>query len=99
VLSGERLERLGDLAGVPEVFVDVDGHKGGRRPEGEVRRRASPPFVDVLAVVHEGVNLAVRGVRGAGEQRLPPQRGEVLCFIDDDGVQALVRFHFGGQFL
>jgi hypothetical protein len=77
----------------------VDGHKACRGPEGEVRRRPAPPAVDVLAVVHEGIHFTAVGVLGAGEQRIPPQRGEVLCFIDDDGVQPLMLLHCCCQFL
>jgi hypothetical protein len=98
VLTGEATESLGDLDGVAQVFIDMN--------RDQIRRRMlvvgagpCPPLIDVLSVVQEGINLTSGRVSSAGQQRLPPQRGKVLCFINDDGVQTLVRSQPPGHFL
>lgn len=48
---------------------------------------AVPPSVDVLAIIHKRVDLAIEWVPHYGKQGLSPQRSEVLSFVDDDGIE------------
>jgi hypothetical protein len=79
----ERLEGVGDLAGVAQIVVE------GQRDE---RHRWGPvPVEDTLAFVGEHVDAAGLVVLERREQRVPPSVGEVLGLVDDDGVEPVTR--------
>lgn len=90
MFAGEPTEGLCDPFGVTQVLVDVQGDEPGGGVLGRSCGCRVLPSVDVLPLVHERVHPAVVGLLQAREQSLPPQRGEVLGLIDDDGVQLLL---------
>ena len=77
----ERLEGVGDLAGVAQVVVEDQRHQ--RHGRGAVA------VEDALALVGEDVDAAGLVVLERGEQRVPPGVGEVLRLVDDDRVESV----------
>ena len=75
----ERLERIGDLAGVAQVVVEDQ--------RNERHRRRAVAVEDALAFVGEDVQAAGLLVLERCEQRIPPRVGEVLGLVDDDRVE------------
>ena len=72
----ERLERVGDLAGVAQIVV--------KDQRDERHRRRSIAVEHALTFVGEHVHAAGFVVLERGEQRIPPGVGEVLGLVDDD---------------
>ena len=77
----ERLEGVGDLAGVAHVVVEDQRHQRNRR--------GAVPVEDALTLIGEDVQAAGLVVFERGEQRIPPGVGEVLCLVDDDRVESV----------
>ena len=85
----ERLERVGDLAGVAQVVVEDQ--------RDQRHRRRAVAVEDALAFVGEHVDAAGLVVLERGEQRVPPGVGEVLGLVDDDRVEPVTRLELRCQ--
>lgn len=82
-------EGVRDSFDVAKILVDAVGDEPDTGVGGSFRGRSVPLSVDTL-LVRERVRSAVVGLLQAREQGLPPQQGEVLLLVDDDGVQFLL---------
>ena len=86
----QRLECVGDLAGVAQIVVE------DQRDERD--RRRAVPVEDALALVGEHVDAAGLFVFQRRQKRIPPRIGEVLGFVDDDRVEPVTGLELRCQF-
>jgi hypothetical protein len=75
----ERLERVGDLAGVAKVVIEDQWY--------ERHWPRAVPVEDTLTFVGEDVKATGFVVLEGREQRVLPRVGEVLGLVDDDRVE------------
>ncbi len=87
---GQRGEGVSDLPGVPQVVVQ---HERDER-HGRLAEAGEDPLVLVRVDIEPARGLVPQRCH----QRPPPQVGEVLRLVDDDGVEAILLRQLACQF-